>query len=137
VVARAVVDLLNINPGKEDSSTDLYDPSVVYHLQNPKLFHWTRDLLPALRDAGLEFEILGQREWVQRLRQSDPDPKKNPTRKLVDFFAEKYDNDKMGRKGLVFVTELTENASETLRGGFDIIGTGLIKKMAQQWLKTW
>jgi hypothetical protein len=132
-----VLDLTNLNPGKEEPSPSLNDPSVVYHVQNPRVFHWTTDLLPALRDAGLEFEILGQREWVQRLRQSDPDPKKNPTKKLLDFFVEKYDNDKMGRKGLVFVTEQTENASETLRGGFDIIGSGLITKITQQWLKAW
>jgi hypothetical protein len=94
-------------------------------------------LLPTLREDGLKFEILGQREWVQRLRESDPDAKTNPTRKLLDFFADKYDNDKMGRKGLVFVTDRTEEASETLRGGFDIIGSGLITKMVQQWLKVW
>jgi len=78
-----------------------------------------------------------QREWVQRLRDSDPDPATNPTRKLLDFFAEKYDNEKMGRKGLVFATEKTEKASETLRGGFDVIGSGLVRKMVQQWLKVW
>lgn len=74
---------------------------------------------------------------MQRLRDSDPDPKTNPTRKLLDFFAEKYDNEKMGRKGLVFATEKTEEASGTLRGGFDVIGSGLVRKMVQQWLKVW
>lgn len=132
-----MLDLSNINAREEQLSGNLQDPSVVYHIQNPKVFHWTTDLLPALRAAGLDFEILGQREWVQRLRESDPDPKKNPTRKLLDFFTEKYDNDKMGRKGLVFVTDRTENASPTLKGGFDIIKSGLMHKTVQQWLKTW
>jgi hypothetical protein len=71
------------------------------------------------------------------LRDSDPDPKANPTKKLLDFFAEKYDNDKMGRKGLVFTTERTEESSETMRGGFDVIESGLVGKMVQQWLKAW
>ncbi|TVY83631.1 Non-canonical non-ribosomal peptide synthetase FUB8 [Lachnellula suecica] len=135
IVARTVIDLTGIN--STEPSPELHDPSLVYQLQNPKAFHWTADLLPALRDAGLEFEILGQREWVQRLRDSDPDPTTNPTKKLLDFFAEKYDNDKPGRKGLVFATDRTEKASETLRGGFDVIGSGLIGKMVQQWLKAW
>jgi hypothetical protein len=113
------------------------DSSVIYHLQNPSTFHWTQDFLPALKLAGLDFEILGQREWVQRLRDSDPDPIKNPTRKLLEFFASKYDNDKMGRKGLSFITEKTEKASETLRGGFDVIGSGLVNKMVAQWRTSW
>jgi hypothetical protein len=137
IVARTVIDLTRINFADQSTAPELHDPSVIYHLQNPKTFHWTSELLPALREAGLKFEILGQREWVQRLRASDPDPKMNPTRKLLDFFADKYDNDKMGRKGLVFVTDRTEEASETLRGGFDVIGSGLIPKMVQQWLKVW
>jgi hypothetical protein len=137
IVARTVIDLTGINSADQSISSDLQDPSVIYHLQNPKTFHWTFDLLPALREAGLKFEILGQRDWVQRLRGSNSDPKTNPTRKLLDFFAEKYDNDKMGRKGLVFVTDRTEAASGTLRGGFDVIGCGLIAKMVQQWLKVW
>ncbi|TVY93810.1 Adenylate-forming reductase [Lachnellula willkommii] len=142
IVARTVLDITKINsnadvPSSSSSTSELHNPSIIYNLQNPKTFHWTTDLLPALRDAGLEFETVDQREWVQRLRDSDPDPKTNPTRKLLDFFAEKYDNEKMGRKGLVFATQKTEEASGTLRGGFDVIGSGLVRKMVQQWLKVW
>jgi thioester reductase-like protein len=140
IVARTVLDLTRICSSEElspPSTSELHDPSTIYHLQNPKTFHWTTDFLPALREAGLEFDIVSQREWVQRLRDSDPDPKTNPTKKLLNFFAEKYDNDKMGRRGLVFATEKTENASEALRGGFDVTGSGLVQKMVQQWLKVW
>ncbi|GAQ03272.1 hypothetical protein ALT_0593 [Aspergillus lentulus] len=49
--------------------------------------NWTRDLLPYLRVAGLEFEELEQRAWVARLRQSNPDPAVNPPIKLVEFFV--------------------------------------------------
>ncbi|KAH7021401.1 thermosensitive gluconokinase [Microdochium trichocladiopsis] len=70
--------------------------SVFTHVANPKTFDWTSDLLPALRHAGLDFEEVEPREWVNRLRHSDPDPAKNPPIKLVDFFASKYDKDEFG-----------------------------------------
>ncbi|OJD30201.1 male sterility protein [Diplodia corticola] len=113
------------------------DEGLAYHVQNSKTFRWTEDLLPALREAGLEFEVVGQREWVRRLREGEQDPMKNPTVKLVDFFAEKYDNDRPGRKGLVFATEKTAERSKVIREGVDVIGTGVVAKCVQQWLKTW
>ncbi|KAJ9257377.1 hypothetical protein DTO207G8_2131 [Paecilomyces variotii] len=71
--------------------------SGVSNIINPQSFHWTRDLLPFLHRAGLEFEELEQREWIQRLRTSNPDPAQNPPIKLVEFFASKYDTDQPRR----------------------------------------
>ncbi|RKL11685.1 hypothetical protein BFJ71_g166 [Fusarium oxysporum] len=81
-VAGAVVDISLSDCG-----------SVFTNVTNPKSFDWTRDLLPALRQAGLTFDELEPKEWVQRLRASNPDPAANPPIKLVDFFASKYDKD--------------------------------------------
>lgn len=66
----------------------------VMNIVNHRTFHWSRELLPLLRSTGLQFEEVGQREWIERLRRSNPDPIANPPIKLVDFFASKYDNDK-------------------------------------------
>lgn len=113
------------------------DAGVVYHVQNSRTFAWTEELLPELRAAGLVFEEVGQREWVGRLRVGEQDPKKNPTVKLVDFFAEKYDNDRPGRKGLVFATEKTGQRSVVIRDGVDVIQGGVVRKCVQEWLKNW
>lgn len=75
------------NPGL-DTARDPFP--VVFNILNPHPFHWTLDLLPCLRRAGLQFEDLEQSDWVQRLRLSDPDPAVNPPVKLVEFFARKY-----------------------------------------------
>ncbi|KAI6778153.1 uncharacterized protein J7T54_007199 [Emericellopsis cladophorae] len=118
--ARAVLELAGMaEPGsKIDGYFERRDgPDVVYHVQNPTTRRWTEDVLPALSSAGLVFEIVGQREWVQRLRDGDQDPKTNPTVKLLDFFAEKYDNDNPGRRGLVFDTYLTEQRSKVISEG--------------------
>jgi thioester reductase-like protein len=72
------------------AATRTSDPDLVYHVLNPKRFHWTRDMLPALSAAGLQFESLSTEQWMDRLRNSDRDPKKNPPIKLLDWFESKY-----------------------------------------------
>ncbi|OHW95844.1 putative male sterility protein [Colletotrichum incanum] len=81
-VAQGVVDI------------SLSDADGVFtNVANPKMFSWTNDLLPSLKAAGLEFEEVEPKEWIRRLRVSNPDPAANPPIKLVDFFASKYDKD--------------------------------------------
>lgn len=79
-----------------------------------KPFHWTRDLLPMLHATGLKFDELGQREWIKRLRASNPDPAVNPPIKLLNFFTSKYDNDNTVRKGLQYDTSLAQSLSPSL-----------------------
>ena len=140
VSARAVLELSGLS--SQGTQTAGYfarqDPeSVVYHVQNPSTARWTEDILPALAAAGLDFEVVNQREWIQRLRDGEKDPVKNPTVKLVDFFAEKYDNGRPGRRGLVFETEVTESRSRAIGEGYDIVGSGLLAKCVESWRKDW
>ncbi|KAJ0425986.1 putative NRPS-like enzyme [Aspergillus carlsbadensis] len=140
VVADAVLDLADLNKSGSASSVAVkgfsYDPQTVYHVQNARTFGWTEDLLPALRSAGLDFEVLPKREWVQRLRDGEQDPKKNPAVKLLDFFAEKYDNNNMGRAGLVLGMRKSEAASRALNG-VELIESGLIKKFVDALRSEW
>jgi hypothetical protein len=140
IVAHAVLELAQINKRSPSTSrfpAEAEDASVVYHVQNSRLFHWTEDLLPALHDAGLEFETVSQRVWIERLRKSEKDPEKNPTIKLLDFFTEKYDNDKLGRNELVFLTGKTAEKAEAIRDGYDVVGSGLVKKFVDSWSHEW
>ncbi|ETS78691.1 hypothetical protein PFICI_08544 [Pestalotiopsis fici W106-1] len=142
-MAQACLELAGLVPSSGDASSivgggeSIHDASVVYQVQNQRLFHWTRDLLPALKSAGLEFDIVSQRQWVALLRESNADPKQNPTIKLLEFFTGKYDNDKPGREGLVFETRVTSEASKTVDQGFDVIGSGLVDKMVSWWSSEW
>jgi carbohydrate kinase (thermoresistant glucokinase family) len=88
--------------------------SDVLNITNPTLNHWTRDLLPLLASAGLDFEVLPKREWLDRLRKSNPDPSANPPIKLLDFFAKKYDNDNPARV-LLYDTKKSQLAAPSLR----------------------
>lgn len=143
VCAQAAVELSGADRPFAEFCSHSHDPAsneasgVVYHMQNPRTFRWTEELLPALSKAGLEFETVSQREWVRRLRDGEQDPVRNPTVKLLDFFAAKYDNDNPGRKGLSFETAITESRSKAIGDQFDVIGSGLMTKCVEQWMKTW
>ena len=87
-----------------------------FNVVNPNSFHWTQDLLPNLKQAGLSFEKVSQREWIKRLRASDSNVERNPTYKLLEFFASKYDKEPIeGKGGLDYVTGNVEALSPAVR----------------------
>ncbi|KAF2210500.1 hypothetical protein CERZMDRAFT_113395 [Cercospora zeae-maydis SCOH1-5] len=99
------------------------------NIVNPKTFHWTEDLLPLLKEAGVQFESVGQREWIKRLRGSEPDPEKNPPIKLVDFFAGKYETDAK-RAGMEYATENARTLSPALREA-GVVDRDLVEKIVE------
>ncbi|KAH0490216.1 hypothetical protein TgHK011_001696 [Trichoderma gracile] len=102
VVADAVTDISLCEAG-----------SVFANVANPQVFSWTDDLLPALRKCGLVFDEVKPKEWIKRLRASNPDPVANPPIKLVDFFASKYDKDSFSPSKL-FATDVARSLSPAL-----------------------
>ncbi|KAM0449161.1 hypothetical protein ACHAO4_007823 [Trichoderma viride] len=102
VVAEVVTDISLSSAG-----------SIFTNVTNPELFSWNDDLLPALRKCGLVFDEVEPREWIKRLRASNPDPVANPPIKLVDFFASKYDRDSFG-PSKTFATEVARSFSPAL-----------------------
>ncbi|KAL3421602.1 male sterility protein [Phlyctema vagabunda] len=111
-------------------------PYTVFHIKNTQTVHWADDILPALRESGLEFETIPPKEWIERLRCSgmDLEPEKNPTIKLLDFFAKKYEKDhEAGKNVLQFVTEETGKRSKTIHSGYNVVKSGLLKKFIQSW----
>lgn len=98
-----------------------------------KPFHWTRDLLPLLRASGLKFEEVGQKEWVKRLRASNPDPLQNPPIKLLEFFAKKYDNDTSVHQSLSYDTEKAQSLSPTLAAA-DVLNQEFVNNFVNNFL---
>lgn len=109
----------------------------VMNVVAPKPFHWTHDFLPKLHQAHLEFEEVGQREWIERLRASDPDPTVNPPIKLLNFFASKYDNENTVRKGLQYDTSLAQSLSPSLAAASPIDQTQVDKLVARFQATSW
>lgn len=112
------------------------DPELVYHVVNPRRFHWTRDMLPALLAAGLDFEAVSTDQWMEKLRHSDRDPKKNPPIKLLDWFESKYGHGTSTKaKGpLVYLTEETSRRSQSMGQISDVTEVEYVRLMVD-WLK--
>ncbi|VUC24080.1 unnamed protein product [Clonostachys rosea] len=116
IVARAFADI---------SLSDSAD--IVFNLVNRNSFHWTDDLLPRLREAGLHFSQVDQQQWPKQLRESNPDPAVNPTIKLLKFFESKY-GIKKTKRAPVYDTGNTEQASSPLQS-VSALAPSLIEKM--------
>jgi carbohydrate kinase (thermoresistant glucokinase family) len=124
-VAHGVVDIALSNKGIG-----------VMNVVNHQPFHWTRDLLPALHATDLDFEEVGQKEWINRLRNSNPDPVANPPIKLLEFFASKYDNNNNATKpGLTYETSHARSFSPTLAAA-PVLSQDIVRKFVQHWTST-
>lgn len=138
LAASAILDLANI--GVETPSDRHSDPDLMYHVLNPTRFHWTREMLVALANSGLKFETLPTSEWMERLRQSDRDPLKNPPIKLLDWFEGKYGVKaaSSAEKGVLeYLTDRTKEDSATLRSVPDVTDVAYVKKVVGQLEKSW
>ncbi|EGX90922.1 NRPS-like enzyme [Cordyceps militaris CM01] len=120
-VAEAVVDM-----SLSDKKCDF--ANITHH----KTFSWTDDLLPALRLAGLQFDEVGPKEWVSRLRASNPDPKANPPIKLVDFFASKYDTGESA-PSKTFATDVARSLAPALANA-PVLEPGFVKLFVRYFL---
>lgn len=125
VIASSVID---ISLSNDCSHT-------VFNVTNPRLVNWTKDLLPLLRENGLEFEGVDKREWVRRLRSSNPDPSVNPPIKLLDFFATKYDNDNP-RPFIQYNTSYAQQFSPSLDNASPL-DSDLVGKFLKYFTKEW
>lgn len=129
IAARSLVEVLtssNSEPG-------------VYNLVNPQTLHWTKDLLPLLRQAGMQFESLKPTAWLQRLRSSNQDPSQNPPIKLLEYFEAQYNSDEP-RSGFAWNTEKAQAASVALRSslapGEELVGRVVRYLKERHWAGT-
>lgn len=132
-LASIILELSGITPGIYP--TRLKDPFRFYNLVNPTTFAWDEELLPALRSAGLEFETVSKKEWIEALQRSDPDPERNPSVKLLSFYEKKYLNEEADY--LEFSTEKAREDSATMRELPHLIRDGYVEKFLSSWMEKW
>ena len=107
--------------------------SGVYHVNNHRTLHWSA-LLGLLKDAGLIFEAVDQREWIRCIR-ALPDPVTNPPYKLLEFFASKYDREE-ACKGLTYVSDKARAHSPSLAQA-PVLDQALLTKIVQHLQTVW
>jgi hypothetical protein len=137
------------------------EPNLVYHILNPTKFSWTADLLPALQKSRLpQFAVVSPENWISKLEESDQDPIKNPSIKLLGYWKGKYDKppikDTNGKiidirngsngeagvvdedtKGLLFDLDRTIADCPALGKAPDLIRDGYIDRFVETWMKGW
>ncbi|RFU27493.1 hypothetical protein B7463_g8837, partial [Scytalidium lignicola] len=83
----------------------------IFNLVNPHTVHWTRDILPYLRQAGLEFNVCDPSSWLELLQASE-DIARNPPLKLLQYFKNQFDPS-ASRCVVKFETEKSQRWSKT------------------------
>ncbi|KAG5981811.1 hypothetical protein E4U54_006596, partial [Claviceps lovelessii] len=112
-----------------DAAESVPSSHVFYNLVNPRVFSWEKDLLSALRDTGLVFDILPWQEWLDRLENSSDDLTINPSKKLLGFWK----NQTPREGALRFDTTVSEEASSAFRQSLCLLDEGFIGQIVEAW----
>jgi thioester reductase-like protein len=108
---------------------------LVYNLVHPRPFSWKDDFLPAMKAAGLDFEVVSRQAWLEKLRGSESDIKKNPSRKLLSFWEGQYINEE-GRE-TIFETGAAEARSEAMRNMAKVFDEEYVARLLRSWKTFW
>jgi hypothetical protein len=93
--------------------------------------------LPALKDAGMVFEIVDYGTWLENVGESEEDVKRNPSRKLVDFWEEQGRVTREMRGKMLFSRVEAERRSEALGNAESLVENGMIKPLVEAWIEVW
>ncbi|EGO25232.1 putative aminoadipate reductase [Serpula lacrymans var. lacrymans S7.9] len=126
--AKTIVELVNLPP----SSLPVGEPPV-WHVLHPKLVPWA-SVLESLRRTGLTFKVLPRRKWLDALQESSTDEVLNPSRKLLQFYQNKYGPEVLPVR-YPLVTAQTQAGSESLRNA-PIADDALVAKWVTAWRQT-
>lgn len=135
-LAATILDLAGISTGEIPVSG--FDTDLVYNIENPCTFSWTKVLLPELHRSGLDFSTVPVAEWLQKLRdyeKSGGDTGRNPAVKLIDHFESMYGNRKTGE--VRFETKTAQKHSAAFRATPRLIEEGYIRRFVKAWLAKW
>jgi len=118
---------------------------MVLNLTNPRVFHWTRDLIPALRGSGLTFDVVTPMTWFEKLvkysETTDPETAmdRNPAVKLIDYFEKLVQDQSRNSQSdqIDFDIDEAQNCSSSLRNAPDVLIDGVVEKCVRKWLEDW
>lgn len=89
VAGEAIVDVAVYEEDDDDEGEESRLLQVFNLVNSTFPLFWKKDFLPFLRRAGLDFEIISGKDWVNRLEKYSS-IQDEPAVKLFDFFKHKY-----------------------------------------------
>ncbi|EMD32274.1 hypothetical protein CERSUDRAFT_162022 [Gelatoporia subvermispora B] len=102
----------------------------VLHIVNSKLTSWNT-VLVGLKSAGLDFDTVEKKHWLELLEGSDPSPEQNSTIKLLPFFRSQMTQDGSSRQPQFLVHKTSK-----LSGGIaqcEAVEESLVSKWVHNW----
>jgi thioester reductase-like protein len=112
-----------------------------YNVVPPHAFSWNDRFLPALHEAGLEFEEVELAEWLRRLRARAQElgpaaEEKLPAIKLADYYEETY-GESAGGYGSKLKFENGQACADSvaLQSCPELSEVAIVRKMLQHWLR--
>jgi thioester reductase-like protein len=113
-----------------------FSKDVAFQIVPPRVVKW-EDVYPILRRVGFRFDLVSQEKWVEALRNSDPNPYRNPTIKLVDFFNYKFSAFTGEVPGPTFDKTKTRSLSISLDTYTKFTDSNLMQRIAELWYEHW
>ncbi|KFX86987.1 hypothetical protein V490_08657 [Pseudogymnoascus sp. VKM F-3557] len=99
------------------------ESQLVYNIVHPRPFSWFNDFLPSLKLAGLQYNVVSYREWVEKLSRSKIDLENNSSRELLEFWLAQlgntYEFDE--EREIRFDTQRAQGKSKTLRDMVNLV----------------
>ena len=104
----------------------------MYHIVNPyQPVSWDQ-LLDYLEEAGLTFERVNRKEWLERLPRPEPDLKTNPTLKLAGFCQSRWVSPSTRKVQMVVETKEGAEVASAIRDSPPGLNKELVKKWVEQ-----
>ncbi|PNS21651.1 hypothetical protein CAC42_1505 [Sphaceloma murrayae] len=104
----------------------------VWHVSNAKGMSWDEEFLPALRRHGLQFEAVERERWCEILA-AYPDPVRNPTWRLLEFYRGRYEKGGVDEENFWLDTRESGRCCSALRDGVEV-DEELIGKFLHYWM---
>lgn len=148
VLSAAIIEIggigdLSIKGGGGGGQQHQQHQQLVYNLVHPRPFSWKDEFLPALRSAGgLEFETTNWSAWFEKLRGSELDVRKNPSRKLLDFWggggggSAREDGKRKMTREVIFDTTAA-GKTDALRTAEKVVSEEYVARLVAEWKKVW
>ncbi|KAE9379666.1 putative NRPS-like enzyme [Stipitochalara longipes BDJ] len=106
----------------------------LYNVVHPMSFSWRYEFLPKLKESGMAFEVVGYREWLQKLQKSEDDLEKNPSRKLLGFWASQNWS---GNGEIQFDTNADDKTTLLVKTEPRVVDGDLVTELVAAWMKVW
>ncbi|KIJ67974.1 hypothetical protein HYDPIDRAFT_83419 [Hydnomerulius pinastri MD-312] len=126
--AKSIIELVNLPADWTPKSS-----CPVFHVLHPVRVPWS-SVLTSLHRAGLKFKALPRHEWIKVLQASDTNEVRNPSRKLLTFYENKYGQEELAARYPLITTQ-TEKASKSIRDA-PVPDDELVAKWVEAWRET-